>query len=152
MRKIIVMTALVFCCACSYAQDNELTFNHITLIVSDIEASENFYVGVLKLEQLESPFGPSDDIFFLFLSLGGNAELHIGEIEGVEISPNGVNHFAMAVGDFDGFLEYLKSSGIAYSNLGGGKKYHIAQRPDGVRQTYITDPDGYWIEINDAKY
>ena len=151
MRRIILTTALAFCCACSYAENNELTFNHITLVVSDIEESEKFYIGMLKLEQLESAFGPSDDPY-LFLSLGKNSELHIGEIEGIEINPNGFNHFAIAVDDFDGFLEYLKSSGIVYSRLGVGGKYHVQQRPDGVRQTYIADPDGYWIEINDAKH
>jgi catechol 2,3-dioxygenase-like lactoylglutathione lyase family enzyme len=150
MKRIILITALAFCCACAYAGDNKLTFNHVTLIVSDIEASEEFYVGVLKLEKLKSPFGPSDDPF-LFLSLGGGTELHMGEIEGVEVGSNGINHFAMAVDDFDGFLEYLKSSGVIYGDLGGGNDYHVTHRPDGVRQVYITDPDGYWIEINDVK-
>ncbi len=23
-------------------------------------------------------------------------------------------------------------------------------RPEGVKQTFVRDPDGYWIEINDA--
>jgi len=23
-------------------------------------------------------------------------------------------------------------------------------RPDGVKQNFVRDPDGYWIEINDA--
>ena len=26
----------------------------------------------------------------------------------------------------------------------------ITTRPDGVKQLYVQDPDGYWIEINDS--
>lgn len=29
-----------------------------------------------------------------------------------------------------------------YSNLGGGTDFYVGDRPDGVRQTWITDPDG----------
>jgi len=25
-------------------------------------------------------------------------------------------------------------------------------RPDGVRQIYFQDPDGYWLEVNDSKF
>ena len=86
----------------------------------------------------------------MFLALGENLELHIGEVDDVEISPNGFNHFAIAVDDFDAFLAHLKSEGVVYTRLGGGDDFFVSTRPDYVRQTWITDPDGYWIEINDA--
>ena len=35
-------------------------------------------------------------------------------------------------------------------SLGGAKKNFIQKRTDGVRQAFIQDPCGYWIEINDA--
>jgi catechol 2,3-dioxygenase-like lactoylglutathione lyase family enzyme len=68
----------------------------------------------------------------------------------LEIKPNGFNHFAISVAEFDEYLKYLRSNGIVYTRLGGGEDYAIATRPDSVRQTWITDPDGYWIEINDV--
>jgi lactoylglutathione lyase len=35
--------------------------------------------------------------------------------------------------------------------IGPGEKMAITNRVDGVKQIYFKDPDGYWIEINDAK-
>lgn len=34
-------------------------------------------------------------------------------------------------------------------SMGEGKR-EIQTRPDGVQQIFVQDPDGYWIEINDA--
>jgi lactoylglutathione lyase len=39
---------------------------------------------------------------------------------------------------------------IAYRNFNGDGK--INTRVDGVREIYLQDPDGSWIEVNDAKY
>jgi len=60
-----------------------------------------------------------------------------------------VLHLAFSVKDFDGYVEYLKKNGINYSNF-AGENNKIQTRPDGVRQFYFQDPDGYWIEINDT--
>ena len=32
-----------------------------------------------------------------------------------------------------------------------GKKMALTTRTDGVKQVWLQDPDGYWIEINDAR-
>jgi catechol 2,3-dioxygenase-like lactoylglutathione lyase family enzyme len=45
----------------------------------------------------------------------------------------------------------LNENDIKYSNFREESK-KIQIRPDGVRQIYFQDPDGYWIEINDAKH
>ena len=48
------------------------------------------------------------------------------------------------------FIDNLERLKVAYTNLkGDGKEPTV--RVDGVRQIYLQDPDGYWIEINDAK-
>ena len=72
--------------------------NHVTLVVSDFEDSKTFYTELLGLEQIDAPWLPDNQ---MFLSLGENLELHVGEVDGVEIMPNGFNHFAIAVDDFD---------------------------------------------------
>jgi lactoylglutathione lyase len=46
------------------------------------------------------------------------------------------------------FVERLKQSNIAWEDWPGGKGT-ITTRPDGVKQIYFQDPDGYWIEVND---
>jgi lactoylglutathione lyase len=57
------------------------------------------------------------------------------------------NHFAVTVADFDAFLIRLRSEGVAYYAEDG--EFAIQTRGDGVRQVYFSDPDGYWIEVND---
>ena len=124
-----------------------LTLQHTTLVVSDFAASRKFYVEILGLKDLNADWLPKNQ---MFLSLGNNLELHVGEVEGVEIHPSDFNHFAISTNDLDGYLDYLMSKGVIHYSLGGAKEKFIQKRPDGVRQTFIQDPDGYWIEINDA--
>jgi lactoylglutathione lyase len=33
-----------------------------------------------------------------------------------------------------------------------GVKGIITTRIDGVKQIWVNDPDGYWIEVNDARF
>lgn len=42
----------------------------------------------------------------------------------------------------------LDAKHVAWSSMDG--KAQPAVRFDGVKQIFIKDPDGYWIEINDA--
>ena len=62
-----------------------------------------------------------------------------------------VLHIAYAVKEYDGYFCFLNKKGIAYSNFSGERK-KIWIRPDGVKHVYFQDPDGYWIEINDANH
>ena len=45
----------------------------------------------------------------------------------------------------------LKNNNVVWQNA-QQEKYKITTRPDGVHQIWFQDPDGYWIEVNDAKY
>ena len=148
LPKIAFLFVLLFSFSLSHADEFTVTLNHVTLVVSDFDASKKFYIEQLGLKQIDAPWLPERQ---MFIALGENLELHVGEVEGVEIKPNGFNHFAIVVDRFDDFLEELKSKGIVYKPLGGGEDFFISTRSDSVRQTWITDPDGYWIEINDAK-
>ena len=128
------------------AVDNHLTLQHTTLVVSDFEASMEFYLGVLGLERIDAPFLPENQAF---IALGDGLELHVGEVPGVEIRPMEFNHFAITARDFDAFLAHLLREGVTYSDLGGEEARYVQTRGDGVRQTFFQDPDGYWIEVND---
>jgi lactoylglutathione lyase len=44
----------------------------------------------------------------------------------------------------------LEKNKIEYENW-AGQKMTVTTRVDGVKQIYFKDPDGYWIEINDAR-
>ena len=131
----------------SIAASYNLTLQHTTLVVTDFRVSKEFYTKTLGLKDLNADWLPENQ---MFISLGDNLELHVGEVKGVEINPSNFNHFAISTNDLDGYLEYLSSKGVDHYSLGGAEKNFIQKRPDGVRQTFIQDPDGYWIEINDA--
>ena len=148
MKRTILLLVLILGAGALNAQDFGKTLHHVTIVVSDFSASKKFYTEVLGLKQIDAPWLPENQ---MFLALGEGLELHVGEVEGVEIRPNGFNHIAIAVADFDEFLNYLRSEGVVYTSLGGGEDYFVSTRPDNVRQTWVADPDGYWIEINDVE-
>jgi catechol 2,3-dioxygenase-like lactoylglutathione lyase family enzyme len=65
------------------------------------------------------------------------------------IEPNKDVHLAFAVSEFDAYLKFLSDHGVVYGTFAG--RSDVAQvRPDGVRQIFFQDPDGNWIEVNDA--
>ena len=131
----------------SVAHRYNLTLQHTTLVVSDFETSKHFYTEILGLKDLNADWLPERQ---MFLALGNNLELHVGEVPGIKINPSNFNHFAISTNDLEGYLKHLEEHGIKHFSLGGAKRDFIQLRPDGVRQTFIQDPDGYWIEINDA--
>jgi lactoylglutathione lyase len=59
-------------------------------------------------------------------------------------------HTCFSVASVKDFTEVLKANNIQYEDVSGNKNA-ISRRIDGVRQIWLQDPDGYWIEINDAK-
>jgi catechol 2,3-dioxygenase-like lactoylglutathione lyase family enzyme len=45
----------------------------------------------------------------------------------------------------------LNKNSIWFGNFPGITNT-ITTRPDGIKQIYFKDPDGYWIEVNDDPY
>ena len=78
-----------------------LTLQHVTLVVSNFEESSKFYKGLLGLQEVPAPWLPDNQ---MFLQLGNNLELHVGEVPGVDIKPSSFHHFAITVDDLDEFL------------------------------------------------
>jgi lactoylglutathione lyase len=56
---------------------------------------------------------------------------------------------AFSVPAVEGFIERLGSLKIRYVNS-RSEESKVTTRRDGVKQVYFQDPDGYWIEVNDA--
>ena len=51
----------------------------------------------------------------------------------------------------DLFTKILKKKAIVFEDATGNKNNKVTTRPNGAKQIWLQDPDGYWIEINDAK-
>lgn len=123
-----------------------LSFDHYTIKVADLEKSVSFYSEVLGLDEIKNR---TEKLHIRWFSLGDGKELHVVEGSNAEIKTNIGVHLALKLSDFDNFLDHLKSHDITPHNS-KGKPGSITTRTDGVRQVYFPDPDGYWIEVNEA--
>ncbi len=126
----------------------KLQFDHESLLVSDMHKSADFYRDVLLLKELKNPLDSADRKWF---SLGGNYQLHLIREDRNMVQNDVATHFSLSVNDLDAFIAFLDKKGVPYTNWPTTEKA-ISTRPDNVRQVYVKDPDGYWIEVNDATY
>ncbi len=118
---------------------------HIAVYVENLKRSTDFYTGVFNFPELEEPF---KDGLHTWLDIGNNLSMHIIEAPWEPITINKINHICFSIPDMDGFIANLNKLGIEYEDW-PGKKNTINIRPDGIKQIYIRDPDGYWLEVND---
>lgn len=150
---ITLLIILLFIVACDFKVATNLDqeasvfeIDHYAINVTDLDRSVAFYEDIFNLKEIKN--GTELD-YIRWFRLGKAAELHIIEVDSLDKKiPKGV-HIALRTGDFNSFRESLKSKNIPYSDW-LGKSSKISNRPDGVRQLYIRDLDGYWIEVNDA--
>jgi len=49
------------------------------------------------------------------------------------------------------FTKHLDEHKVKYGNWAQSSK-EAQVRPDKVKQIYLQDPDGYWIEVNDDTF
>ena len=123
------------------------TLHHVSVNVQDVDANASFYATVLGLQEIPNRVGKSHirwftiDGFRTFRLIGGDLE--------PDRSRPFPTHVALATRDFEAALARLEQHGVTYVSLAGQPK-DITIRADGVRQIYFRDPDGHWIEINDA--
>lgn len=120
--------------------------NHIALYVSNLQISTTFYAEIMQFKSIPEPFKLGIHSWF---QIAGNCQLHLiaGATENFKRNIN--NHLAFSVASFDVFVQNMRAAGIAFCNA--FEEYDIIQtRPDGIRQIFFQDPDGYWLEVNDA--
>ena len=123
-----------------------VALDHAALHVADLDRSAAFYERVFGLERLEAPGDPA---VIRWLGLGNGTELHLIRYDGAVPPTTRAVHFALRVPDLDAVVARVRSLGVAYSDWPGAPSA-VSVRGDGVRQIYVQDPDGYWIEVNDA--
>ena len=123
-----------------------MEFDHIAIHVVDLAKSVAFYEKVMGLTQIPEPFQDNRHIWF---KIGLAASLHV--VGGATaVSEHSIDvHMAFRAGSLDEFMALLDQEHVSYRSFAGDAK--VAARPDGIRQIYFQDPDGYWIEVNDAK-
>ena len=121
--------------------------NHIAVYVSDLKVSTDFYEGVFNLEKIDEPFKDGKHTWF---KLGSISHLHL--IQGIKtkINYDKNEHLCFSVASVETFIKKLKSRNINFESWAGAQG-EFTLRVDGVKQIYFRDPDGHWLEVNDAK-
>jgi lactoylglutathione lyase len=147
MKKIIPVFLFISISMAVSAQRTKPVLNHIALHVQDLQKATNFYRDLLGLDTIPEPFHDGKHTWF---SIGPVSHLHL--IAGATARHKGTkdSHICFSVPSVEAFITRLTKAGMDYFNW-GGEKMKITNRVDGVKQIYLQDPDGYWIEVNDAK-
>lgn len=120
------------------------TFDHITLVVKDLEASRQFYVDFLGMDHVPRPGFSFDGHWF---QIGGQ-QIHLilehdqsGKAGNLDPENNTrTHHFAFQVQDANDAYDKAVSRGISIVSP-------PKSRPDGATQTFVNDPDGHIIEL-----
>lgn len=145
MRKIYILTVIVFLHAPLLAQHTfTLTMNHVALSVTDVNRSAEFYENVLHLPEITNRTNVDGIRWF---SLGDGKELHLISTLKEKVMINKAVHLALTTPDFDAFVTNLQHMTIPYSDWPGTPQ-KISIRADGIKQIFLQDPDGYWLEVN----
>lgn len=146
--KYILMISFTFFFQLAQSQNFNFSIDHTTLIVNDLKATGDFYEKVLGLKEIDHP---TKDPNFRWFSLNGNTQLHLIYKSDVVMKKHKSSHICLSTQKLTEVIDHLKSKNIDFEDW-DGTKGQIRHRADGVQQIYITDPEGYWIEINDAKH
>lgn len=118
-----------------------VSLEHAALNVSDLEASKKFYGVGLGLKEVPRP---DFDFAGAWYALGESQQLHLIEEKSLVPTSNRRNHhFALRVRDIEAVEAQLKANGIKIA-MGP----HV--RPDLVAQIFVSDPDGYIIELSNT--
>jgi catechol 2,3-dioxygenase-like lactoylglutathione lyase family enzyme len=112
--------------------------NHFTVLTEDLEASRDFYIDVLGLEEGHRP-----PLGFpgAWLYLGDHAVLHIIAGRPLPETRAGVlDHMAFSASDLPGMVQKLQSRGIEYTLR--------QQAQSGIWQLFCFDPSGAKVELD----
>ncbi len=131
----------------SFSQQNKARINHTAIYVVDLKASTAFYQNIIGLDTIPEPFHDNKHAWF---KTGPGISLHI--IQGAKKKKKYYRnqHTCFTVTSVTAFTAQLKLQNIPWEDK-DGTKMATTSRVDGVMQIWLQDPDGYWIEINDAK-
>lgn len=124
-----------------------IAFAHTCLRVLDLEASVRFYeaLGFERRGRLNF-----ESAFNVYLGLSGDGDaleltVNVGQEEPYDTG-NGFGHIAITVDDIDATLTTLSAEGIKPD----GAPFIPGGREDVGRICFLTDPDGYRVELIDG--
>ncbi|MFN3849975.1 MAG: VOC family protein [Spirosomataceae bacterium] len=151
MKSLQIFFIISFLSLQTKAQENVgakpiviISYNHVGLAVKDLHASAKFYREILGLEPVQVP----DNLVAIrrWFQIADGQQLHLllGRKDPVSNNDRNGTHFSLTIpaNSADGVEAFLKEKKIEYIRQ---------KRFDGAYQIYVTDPDGYVIELNEPK-
>jgi catechol 2,3-dioxygenase-like lactoylglutathione lyase family enzyme len=129
------------------------SFNHVSLNVSDLKRSTDFYQGLFGMP-IQSRQGATS----VQLRIGGGPQFL--NLSGAGATP-GIDHMCVGIESFDvtRVLKVLAEHGIAKSDERGAMKVQVTRRgPDeggakeGTPEMHVGDPDGIDMQLQDKTY
>ena len=145
MNKINVLALLFFSLFFIKKIDAQIAvngYNHVALCVKDIKESTRFYRDVMGLETVEVPEQMKAIRSWFKIAPGQELHLLAGRTFPVANNDPNMSHFSLTISDANPVEAYLKNLKMPYLRQ---------QRFDGAWQIFISDPDGYFIELNEPK-
>jgi lactoylglutathione lyase len=134
----------------SNAQKNKprVTIDHVAIFVADLQKEATFYRDIMQLDTLAEPFHDNKHAWF---SIGNGISMHLiqGADQPKEYFKN--HHTCFSVPSLTDFTKRLQDLKLAFEDVSGNINA-ITTRIDGVHQIWLKDPEGYWLEVNDAKH
>ncbi len=149
MRILILFLLLLGITSKTDAQEVKIAvqLNHTAIYVKDLQKAAFFYEHVIGLDTIPASWRMGRHKWF---RIGPKMALHIilGATEIKEYYKN--QHTCFSVSDMKLFVDRLKKNNVVFEDVNGNQGA-ITKRVDGVQQIWFRDPDGYWIEVNDAR-
>ncbi|MET3711112.1 catechol 2,3-dioxygenase-like lactoylglutathione lyase family enzyme [Sphingomonas trueperi] len=118
---------------------------HVAIQASDIDRSATFYHEAFGLRLIPTPLKNRR-----WLDLGHGMALHILDGRTTPKPSNRDEHLALHVDDLARVTAWLDAHHLPWTNFTGEPR-KMQLRFDGVRQIYVQDPDGYWLEVGDSR-
>ncbi len=122
--------------------------DHVNIVTADLDRAEHFYRDLLLLEPRPAPPPLTRATARWLYDAGGRAVLHLNSRDAPRLfdrdmaaGPTGaLHHVAFRCAGFDAMLQRLAALGLDH------------RRNDvttiGLRQLFVTDPDGVLLELN----
>ena len=146
-KRSAIVFLTIFSFVYAHSQSNKVSLNHIAVYVVDLKISTAFYKDIIGLDTIPEPFHDGRHTWF---SVGVKSHLHVISGAASKTVHDKNAHLCFSVPSVPEFIKNLEKNKIEYEDW-AGTKMKVTNRVDGVKQIYFRDPDGYWIEINDAK-
>ncbi len=145
MKRTTLLFITLFGIIFSVQSQINLKFDHQALPVNNLKISGDFYRDILGFKDIPTLVGTK--YTHRWLANYEGKEIHlIYSNEEIQKTPKQI-HMAFSPADFDKFIDHLKKNKVVFTNF--KLEVGVVQvRNDGVKQAWVRDPQGYWIEIN----